>query len=123
MQYPTEIGAAFFTQKRERNGGMLDIEFKPTDELTLDLSAFSSKLIASNYNRNYLMWSTHFVNFGAGQAPDPGYVVQDNTLTKANFTRRRRARSTASTTRSRGPTKRRPRISSISTRLGMPAVR
>src|SRR6202050_4807877 len=86
VQYPTEIGAAYFTQRRERNGGMADIEFKPTDDLTLDLSAFSSRLIASNYNRNYLMWSTHFVNFGAGQAPDPGYVVQDNTLTKANFT-------------------------------------
>src|SRR5580692_1851507 len=86
VQYPTDIGAAFFTQKRERNGGMLDVELKPTDSLTLDLSAFSSRLIASNYNRNYLMWSTHFVNSGAGQGPDPGYVVQDNTLTKANFT-------------------------------------
>jgi iron complex outermembrane receptor protein len=86
VQYPTEIGAAFFEQKRERNGGMADIEFKPTDDLTLDLSGFSSKLTASNYNRNYLLWSTHFVNFGSGQAPDPGYVVQNNTLTKANFT-------------------------------------
>jgi iron complex outermembrane receptor protein len=86
VQYPTEIGAAFFTQRRQRNGGMADIEFKPTDDLTLDLSAFSSKLTATNYNRNYLLWSTHFVNFGAGQAPDPGYVVQNNTLTKANFT-------------------------------------
>ena len=86
VQYPTEIGAAYFTQRRERNGGMADLEFKPTDDLTLDLSAFSSRLIASNYNRNYLLWSTHFVNFGAGQSPNPGYVVQDNTLTKANFT-------------------------------------
>ncbi|HEY2779628.1 MAG TPA: TonB-dependent receptor [Steroidobacteraceae bacterium] len=93
VQYPTEIGAAFFTQKRERNGGMIDVEFKPADDLTLDLSAFSSKLTASNYNRNYLMWSTHFVNFGgtlgnpaSTQAPDPGYTVVNNTLTKANFT-------------------------------------
>jgi iron complex outermembrane recepter protein len=86
VQYPTDIGAAFFTQKRQRNGGMADIEFKPTDDLTLDLSAFSSKLTATNYNRNYLMWSTHFVASGSGQAPDPGYVVQNNTLTKANFT-------------------------------------
>lgn len=85
VQYPTEIGAAFFTQTRERNGGLVDIEFKPTDDLTLDLSGFSSKMLASNYNRNYLMWSTHFVNFGAGQAPDPGYTVQNNTLVQANF--------------------------------------
>jgi iron complex outermembrane receptor protein len=85
VQYPTEIGAAFFTQRRERNGGMVDIEFKPSDDLTLDLSAFSSKLTASNYNRNYLLWSTHFVASGAGQAPNPGYVVQNNTLTQASF--------------------------------------
>src|ERR1700704_2915293 len=52
VKYPTEIGAAFFTQKRERKGGMVDIEFKPTDDLTLDLSGFASKLNASNYNRN-----------------------------------------------------------------------
>src|ERR1700693_606730 len=38
VQYPTEIGAAYFTQQRERNGGLADIEFKPTDDLTLDLS-------------------------------------------------------------------------------------
>ena len=86
VQYPTEIGAAFFTQERKRTGGVLDLEFKATDDLTFDLSGFASKLEASNYNRNYLMWSTHFVNFGAGQAPDPGYVVQGNTLTKASFT-------------------------------------
>src|SRR6202790_1979274 len=28
VQYPTEIGAAFFTQRRERNGGLADVEFK-----------------------------------------------------------------------------------------------
>ena len=83
VQYPTDIGAAFFEQKRERTGGMLDIEFKPTDNSMLDLSAFHSRLLASNFNRNYLLWSTHFVGSGAGQAPDPGYVVRNNTLTSA----------------------------------------
>jgi iron complex outermembrane receptor protein len=86
VQYPTEIGAAEFTQRRQRNGGMLDVEFKANDDLTFDLSGFHSKLEASNYNRNYLMWSTHFVGSGTGQAPDPGYVVRDNTLVSANFT-------------------------------------
>jgi iron complex outermembrane recepter protein len=85
VQYPTDIGAALFEQKRERNGGLADIEFKPNDSLTLDLSGFSSRLLASNYNRNYLLWSTHFVDSGAGQAPNPGYVVQENTLTSATF--------------------------------------
>jgi iron complex outermembrane recepter protein len=85
VQYPTDIGAALFEQKRERNGGMLDLELKPIDSLTFDLSAFSSRLLASNYNRNYLLWSTHFVASGAGQAPLPGYTVQENTLTSATF--------------------------------------
>src|SRR6202161_3660187 len=85
VQYPTDIGAALFEQKRERNGGMADIEFKPNDALTFDLSGFSSRLLASNVNDNYLLWSTHFVASGAAQAPNPGYVVQDNTLTSATF--------------------------------------
>src|SRR5580700_482556 len=50
VQYPTDIGAAYFTQERERNGGLLDVEFKPIDDLTFDLSGFSSRMIASNVN-------------------------------------------------------------------------
>src|ERR1700734_3263335 len=42
-------------------------------------------LLARDVNDNYLLWSTHFVASGAGQAPNPGYVVQDNTLTSASF--------------------------------------
>ena len=83
--YPKLIGAAFFEQKRERKGGLIDFEFKPSDDVTIDLSAFASKLDASNYNRNYLQWLTHFVNLGNGQGPDPGYTVTNGTLTQANF--------------------------------------
>ncbi len=83
--YPKDIGAALFEQKRVRKGGLVDVELKPSDALTFDLSGFFSKLDASNYNRNYLEWLTHFVNLGQGQAPDPGYVVTNGTLTKANF--------------------------------------
>jgi iron complex outermembrane receptor protein len=85
VQYPHLLGAAYFTQKRERNGGMADIEFKPTDSLTLDLSGFSSKLTASNFNRNYLLFSTNILAAGAGQAPLPGYTISGNTLTSASF--------------------------------------
>ncbi len=85
VQYPHEQGAAFFTQTRERQGGLIDVEFKPVENDTIDLSAFSSKLTASNYNRNYLIWGTHFINNGFGQAPLPGYTVAGNTLTSANF--------------------------------------
>ena len=84
--YPTDIGAAFFEQKRTRTGGLLDAQWNVSDNLGFDLSGFSSDLKAPNYNRNYLLWDTHFINSGAGQAPNPGYVVSNNTLVKANFT-------------------------------------
>jgi iron complex outermembrane recepter protein len=84
--YPTDIGAAFFEQKRTRTGGLVDAQWNVTNDVGFDLSGFSSDLKAPNYNRNYLLWDTHFIHSGAGQAPDPGYVVSNGTLVKANFT-------------------------------------
>jgi len=84
--YPTLIGAAFFEQERKRTGGLIDAQWKPSDSVNLDLSGFYSKLDGPNFNRNYLLWNTHYINFGKGQAPDPGYVVTNGTLTTANFT-------------------------------------
>jgi len=82
--YPTLIGSAFFEQERKRNGGLIDLQIKPTNDLSMDLNVFSSKLNASNYNRNFMMWPSSFIG-GAAQAPDPGYVVRNNTLVSANF--------------------------------------
>ncbi len=88
--YPTAIGSALFEQKRERKGGLIDVQIKPSNDLTLDLSGFDSKMDAANYNRNFMVWNTHFINQGAGQAPDPGYTVKTtngvSTLTNATFT-------------------------------------
>jgi iron complex outermembrane receptor protein len=79
------IGAAFFEQERKRTGGLVDIEFRPSDDLRIDAQYFQSDLDATNYNRNYLLWNERIVDFGNGQAPDPGYVVRNNTLVAANF--------------------------------------
>jgi iron complex outermembrane receptor protein len=86
VYYPALLGSALFTQKRERTGGMVDAQWAPSSALSFDLSFFDSKLDANNYNRNYLLWGSHFINGGNGQAPDPGYVVRNGTLVKANFT-------------------------------------
>ncbi|MEO8671287.1 MAG: TonB-dependent receptor [Tahibacter sp.] len=83
--YPTLVGSALFEQERKRKGGLIDIDFRPTDNLSFDLSAFSSKMDAANYNRNYMLWNTHFISQGAGQSPDAGYVVRNGTLVQANF--------------------------------------
>jgi len=83
--YPKLIGSALFEQTRTRTGGLLDVQIKPSNDLTLDLSAFSSSMKAANYNRNYMLWGTHVLNGGAGQSPDAGYVVRNNTLVSATF--------------------------------------
>ena len=83
--YPHDIGSALFTQERKRTGGLLNVQFRPSDAMNLDLSAFYSKLEAPDYNRNYLQWDTHFVNFGNGQTPNAGYTIANNTLTSATF--------------------------------------
>jgi iron complex outermembrane receptor protein len=85
VMYPAMIGAAFFEQERERKGGLIDFQLKPSDELSFNLTGFVSKLDAGNYNRNYLEWLTSFVAQGMGQAPAAGYVVRNNTLVEATF--------------------------------------
>src|ERR1700682_1319101 len=85
VQYPVLIGSALFQQRRQRNGGLVDVEWQPSDALTLDGSYFSSKLEATNVNDNYLLWGTHILGGGNGPAPLPGYVITNNTLTKATF--------------------------------------
>ncbi|WP_457447466.1 TonB-dependent receptor [Roseateles sp. P5_E4] len=52
---PDLIGAAYFTQERERKGGLVRAQFKPTQDIDLTLTGFSSKMDADNYNRNYLI--------------------------------------------------------------------
>ena len=85
VAYPVLIGAALFEQKRERTGGLVDIQLQPTDQLSLDFQYFMSDLDATNYNRNFLFWTSNLLQGGAGQAPDPGYVVRNGTLVSANW--------------------------------------
>lgn len=82
VYYPNLLGAVLFEQERERKGGVIDVEFKASDTLTLDLNAFYSKLEADNYNRNFMMWTSQFAN---SQAPQPGYVVEGNVLKNAVY--------------------------------------
>ncbi|HTM28323.1 MAG TPA: TonB-dependent receptor, partial [Rhodanobacter sp.] len=80
---PSLMGNVLFTQQRKRKGGSVDVQFKPADNVTVNLNGFYSKMDANNFNRNYMMWATHFVH-GATNL-NPGYVVRNNTLTNASF--------------------------------------
>jgi iron complex outermembrane receptor protein len=85
VAYPLEIGEAFFTQERTRTGGLFDVEFKPNDNLSFDLNGLYSDLEAPNFNRNYMLWATHILGAGSGQAPNAGYQVVNGTLESATF--------------------------------------
>lgn len=85
VYYPNAIGSALFEQERKRTGGMIDLQFKAGDSVTFDFTAFSSKLKATNFNRNYIVWPSRFINGGAGQAPNPGYVVRNGTLVSGTW--------------------------------------
>ena len=86
--YPGFLGASLFQQVRKREGALLDLQFKPSRELSFDINAFSSKLSASNTNDNYLLNGGGIIQKGAGQLPSSYTVSEKNgvkTLTSAVF--------------------------------------
>lgn len=82
VQVPGLIGATLFEQVRDRKGGLLELQFKPTDDLTLGVSGFYSDMDANNYNRNFMLWGG---NFARAQAPNPGYTIENGVLTSATY--------------------------------------
>jgi iron complex outermembrane recepter protein len=85
VYYPGLIDSALFEQTRQNTGGLVNIELQPSDALTFIASGFYSKMDATNFNRSYSFWGNNVVASGAGEAPAPGYVVQNNTLVSAQF--------------------------------------
>ena len=79
--YPTLIGSALFEQVRERKGGMLDIQVKPDKDFEFNLNAFTSRMNADNYNRNWMFWGAKVI--GTDNRVPTSYTVTNNTLTSA----------------------------------------
>jgi iron complex outermembrane receptor protein len=79
VQAPTLIGSTLFKQEKQRNGGFIDLEYRPNNQLDFNLSGFDSKLIASNINDNYMYWGSHEL---ANNIPS-SYQVKNNTLVSA----------------------------------------
>jgi iron complex outermembrane receptor protein len=87
-------GTAWFEQERIRNGGLVDVQFKPSKDLTLDLTAFHSHLDAPNINHNFMQslgrflgpsWAT--TNFPAGSVSgtlNQGVITQLSAGVPAN---------------------------------------
>lgn len=79
---PGLVGSTLFEQTRDRTGGLVEIQFRPSDDLTLGLSGFLSDMDANNYNRNFMLWGG---NFARSQAPQAGYTVENGVLTNATY--------------------------------------
>lgn len=85
VMYPNDVGSALFEQVRERQGGVLDFQIKPSDRVTLDFSGFYSHMKATNYNRNWLLWNAHVINGGNAIQDPTSYTVKNGTLVSATF--------------------------------------
>ncbi|UUZ50135.1 hypothetical protein LP420_09110 [Massilia sp. B-10] len=82
--YPRLIGSSLFEQERERKGGLVTAQFKPSRDFSAEATFFSSKLTASNYNRNFMTDMLGNGVLGGGVAPD-SYTVRNGTLTSASW--------------------------------------
>lgn len=61
VQFPSLIGSAFFQQERIRKGGNFMAQFKPSDNLEIDVSGLYTYLGANNSNHNFMMWGSNLV--------------------------------------------------------------
>ncbi|MCS0628738.1 TonB-dependent receptor [Telluria mixta] len=83
VKVPTFIGAAFFEQKKKREGGAFDIEAKPTRDIGVDLNGFYSKLSAPHQNTNWLAAPANSINSANLIPTSP--VIRNGTLVGATF--------------------------------------
>ncbi|CAM4080342.1 TonB-dependent receptor [Roseateles saccharophilus] len=87
--YPNLMGSAYFTQDRERKGGVVSAQIKPTNDVDVTLTAFSSTMDANNYNRNYMLAVPWALQATGANAPTlKSYTVNpaSNILTSADLT-------------------------------------
>ena len=61
---PTLIGSTMFEQKRERYGANIGIQFRPSDELEINVTGLYSRFNADNFNQNYIAWAARALDDG-----------------------------------------------------------
>ena len=81
---PSLIGSGLFEQTRHRQGGALEIQLKPSNDVLLGLSAFTSTVDASNMNTNFMASPKWLLQ--SGVVPTKATVSADGkTLLAAEF--------------------------------------
>jgi len=81
---PSLIGESLFEQTRHRKGGAIEVQFKPTNDITLGVSAFQSDVDDTNMNTNFMASPKWLLQ--AGVAPTSATLSADGkTLLGAAF--------------------------------------
>ena len=78
-QVPSLIGSALFQQERERYGGNVELQIKPSDQLEVVATGLYSRFNASNFNQNYLAWTANALGGGGTLS---GVTVADGTFVR-----------------------------------------
>lgn len=74
---PSLIGSALFEQERERYGGNIGLQFKPSDDLEINITGLYSKFNADNINQNFLAWGQNALGGGGTLS---NFTVKDGTV-------------------------------------------
>jgi iron complex outermembrane receptor protein len=74
---PSLIGSALFLQERERYGGNIALQFRPTEALEINVSGLYSRFGADNYNQNYLAWGSQALGGGGTLS---NFTVENGTV-------------------------------------------
>jgi len=82
-QLPSLIGSALFQQERERYGGNIGVQFRPSDALEINLTGLYSKFGANNFNQNYLAWGSKALGDGGTLT---NATVRNGTVVKGTVT-------------------------------------
>lgn len=82
-QVPSLIGSSLFQQNRERYGGNIGLQFKPSDTLEFNVTGLYSRFNADNLNQNYLAWGANALG-GGGTLTNA--TVTNGTVVKGTVT-------------------------------------
>ncbi len=82
-QIPSLIGSALFKQERERYGGNIGIQVRPSDQFEVNVTGLYSRFNADNFNQNYMAWGSNAIG-GGGTLTN--FNVEDDTVTSGTIT-------------------------------------
>lgn len=80
---PNQLNSAFFEGVRERKGGYVGLQYKPSNDLDINLNVFRSSLSADNYNTSAFAEPATVINNG-GLIKD--FTVVGDVITRATIT-------------------------------------